>query len=194
MMKLSTAYKDSVLSQQRINEINRLENQYEINTIKKEQELVRAELTAEEFRLKNEISKGKWVLFGSMAGIVALVAISIILYYSLKQKKLDNAIIARKNARIRSINETLELRVKERTKSIELQNEKLRNYAFSNSHEVRAPLSRLMGLVNLWSEKNKTKEDRDFLIENISKSALELDEIVRKLNDLLNEENLESHN
>lgn len=190
MMKLSAAYKDSLLSQQRINEINRLEKQYEISNIKKEQALFQAETEAKELRLKNEISRGRWVLFGTIAGIVALMVIAMTLYFSLKQKRRDNALIAQKNEKIRLINESLEKRVKERTEKVERQNKKLRNYAFSNSHEVRAPLARLMGLVDLWNKENN-KAQRDFIIEKISKSALELDDIIRKLNVVLKEEDLE---
>ena len=185
MMKLSAAYKDSVMSQQRINEINRLESQFEISAIEKEKELIEVETAAEELRLK-------WMLFTTIVGVATLIIISLILYFSLKQKRQDNKLIAKKNEKIKLINESLEQRVEERTMKVKQQNEKLRSYAFSNSHEVRAPLSRLMGLVNMWNKKNKTIEERDFLVENISKSAVELDDIVRKLNDQLKEEDLDT--
>jgi signal transduction histidine kinase len=81
--------------------------------------------------------------------------------------------------------------VKERTTKIELQNTKLREFSFSNSHEVRAPLSRLMGLINLWNEEKVTKGERDFLIEKISSAALELDEVVKKLNIILAQEKID---
>ncbi|MDW3191117.1 MAG: tetratricopeptide repeat protein [Cytophagales bacterium] len=96
------------------------------------------------------------------------------------------------NARIRSINQSLERRVMERTRKIEQQHDKLKKYAFSNSHVVRAPLSRLMGLINLWDEPNISVEERTLIAELISISAHELDEIVRNLNEVLNSEERKS--
>jgi signal transduction histidine kinase len=93
------------------------------------------------------------------------------------------------NEEINLINESLESRVKERTREIELQNSKLKKYSFSNSHEVRAPLARLMGLIYLWNDKRVTEGERDSLVEKISHSAFELDEIVKKVSVLLGEEN-----
>jgi len=184
MVQLGTLYKDSISSQARINEINRLENEFEISNIQKEQELYIAEVQAEELRLR-------WLLIGTAVGICLLVVVSLILYNSLKRKRRDHALIARKNEKIRLVNESLEELVKEHTEKVQLQSEKLKNYAFSNSHEVRAPLARLLGLVNLWDDKAITPNDRDFLIQNISKSALELDEVVRKLNEVLKDEDME---
>ncbi|MDW3191122.1 MAG: ATP-binding protein [Cytophagales bacterium] len=109
VMKLSAAYRDSVLNQQRINEINRLENQHQINTIKKEQELIRANAMAEELRLKNEISRGKWIQFGTIAGTVVLIIVSLMLYLSLRRKRQDNALIAEKNIQISKNAEQLKL-------------------------------------------------------------------------------------
>jgi tetratricopeptide (TPR) repeat protein len=92
------------------------------------------------------------------------------------------------NEEIKLINESLESTVKERTGKIELQNSKLREYSFSNSHEVRAPLARLIGLIYLWNDKRVTSGDRDSLIEKISHAAFELEEIVKKVSVLLNED------
>lgn len=92
------------------------------------------------------------------------------------------------NKEIKHINESLEVKVQNRTKKIELQNVRLRKYAFANAHEVRAPLSRLLGLINLWDKESMTETDQDFIIENISVSTIELDKIIKKVSDLLNEE------
>jgi signal transduction histidine kinase len=89
-------------------------------------------------------------------------------------------------------NESLEANVNDRTKKIEIQNIRLRKYAFSNAHEVRAPVARLLGLIQLWNKESITETDRDFIIENISVSTLELDEVIKKMSDLLNEEENDS--
>lgn len=86
-------------------------------------------------------------------------------------------------------NTSLEEKVKERTtelleinEAIKEQNEKLKDIAWTQSHVVRAPLARLMGLVNILQmgeempELNKTQ-----ILENVVSSANELDGIIREI-------------
>ncbi len=86
-------------------------------------------------------------------------------------------------------NTSLEEKVKERTtelleinEAVKEQNEKLKDIAWTQSHVVRAPLARLMGLVNILQmgeempELNKTQ-----ILENVVSSANELDGIIREI-------------
>ncbi len=66
--------------------------------------------------------------------------------------------------------------------SIEEQNKRLKEIAWMQSHIVRAPLARIMGLASLLSEQGNTSEmDNLPLIESISSSAVELDKIIRQI-------------
>jgi PAS domain S-box-containing protein len=66
--------------------------------------------------------------------------------------------------------------------TIENQNETFREIAWIQSHVMRAPLARLIGLVNLMETEIKdTSIDSINLIEHINTSALELDQIVREI-------------
>jgi len=66
--------------------------------------------------------------------------------------------------------------------SIEEQNKRLREIAWTQSHLVRAPLARIMGLVSLLQDdeicEDLSKKD---IIDNIASSADELDTIIRKI-------------
>lgn len=70
------------------------------------------------------------------------------------------------------------------TRKIEEQNEAFKEIAWIQSHVVRAPLARLLGLVNLLeiSEEGSSKENSE-LLQFIKESALELDKIVRDINE-----------
>lgn len=66
------------------------------------------------------------------------------------------------------------------TEAIELQNKKLKEIAWLQSHAVRAPLSRIMGLINtITDDDTMTPEEINLYLKHISESAGELDEIVK---------------
>lgn len=68
-------------------------------------------------------------------------------------------------------------------KAIEEQNEKLKEISWIQSHVVRAPLSRIMGLVPLINAQNESCEERQKILDYISTSANELDEVVKSITD-----------
>ncbi|CAD5257993.1 MULTISPECIES: PAS domain S-box protein [unclassified Imperialibacter] len=65
--------------------------------------------------------------------------------------------------------------------AIEEQNQRLRDIAWMQSHVVRAPVARIMGLVDLVSSDSSTNEDKTKLLQYIDLSARELDEIIRDI-------------
>jgi signal transduction histidine kinase len=85
------------------------------------------------------------------------------------------------NQEISRINESLEAEVTHRTDKIERQNKILIEYAFSNAHNVRGPLARILGLASLMS----MEDDPELLKEYntyIYVSAQELDNVIRAIN------------
>jgi len=69
----------------------------------------------------------------------------------------------------------------EHIKQIETQNVKLRNIAWTQSHVVRAPLSRILGIINLIELESFNSEDLPFLINQLKLSGNEMDVIVRNI-------------
>lgn len=67
------------------------------------------------------------------------------------------------------------------TRALEIQNQKLIEIAWVQSHEVRAPLARLMGLIQLINRYPEEKVDVNLTLGHILESAKELDEIIRKI-------------
>jgi two-component system response regulator len=72
-------------------------------------------------------------------------------------------------------------RQKEQTKSLEMQNLKLMEIAWVQSHEVRAPVARIMGLAQLLKDYPEEKLDLPDALNQILSSANELDEIIRRI-------------
>jgi PAS domain S-box-containing protein len=63
-------------------------------------------------------------------------------------------------------------------KAIETQNKKLHDIAYIQSHHVRAPLARIMGLVDLIMRSTGERPDPE-LLSFLSQSATDLDQVIR---------------
>lgn len=88
------------------------------------------------------------------------------------------------NKELKTINESLENTVNIRTSELEEQNNQLREYAFINSHLLRAPLARVLDLSFLISKEATSIKDKE-LISNLLGSTKELDQIVKNISDIL---------
>lgn len=66
-------------------------------------------------------------------------------------------------------------------KTIEQQNKKLKNIAWTQSHVVRAPLSRILGIINLIETQKDNQEDLKFWLTQLKVSSDEMDAIVKKI-------------
>jgi FixJ family two-component response regulator len=64
---------------------------------------------------------------------------------------------------------------------IEVQNKKLRDIAWTQSHVVRAPLSRILGVINMIEDQKDDLEDLMFWLKQLRVSSNEMDDIVRKI-------------
>lgn len=68
-------------------------------------------------------------------------------------------------------------------KAIQIQNKKLREIAWIQSHVVRAPLARLMGLIEVFEYNRENAEELDKIFLYIMDSAKELDAIIKEIAD-----------
>ncbi len=78
------------------------------------------------------------------------------------------------------------LNLKDMLQDMQSRNQKLAEYAFINSHLLRAPLARILGLAEMVSKEVILSEHQE-LIESFKTSAEELDAIVSKINEILDQ-------
>jgi len=71
--------------------------------------------------------------------------------------------------------------------AVEFQNQVLKEIAWTQSHVVRSPLARLMGLVEILSNENNSESEKKEMLGYLSKSAQELDGIIT---DIINKSKL----
>jgi len=89
------------------------------------------------------------------------------------------------NEELKTSNDYLEERIRERTRDLELKNEQLKEYAFINSHILRAPVARIIGLINLIKIEDKQNGE---ILDHLTISGLELDDVVGKINKALDDD------
>lgn len=77
-----------------------------------------------------------------------------------------------------SINENMESIVEERVRGIEEKNRQLEEYAFINAHLLRAPLCRILGIIDLME-----KEQSGDNLAVVKEKAKAIDHIIRRIND-----------
>ena len=86
---------------------------------------------------------------------------------------------------IRKLNEDLELRVQQRTAELKLSNEELESFAYSVSHDLRAPLRAIDGYSRMLVDKHHTQlqDDAMRLLNIVRESAQEMGALIDALLD-----------
>jgi len=99
-----------------------------------------------------------------------------------------NTEISAQSETIASYNGKLEAMVEKRTKDILQLNKKLIEYSFVNSHKIRGPLARVLGLIYLMRKNPANGPDHDEYLDKLEISANELDYMVKELTIVLSVE------
>ncbi|MGY6561838.1 MAG: hypothetical protein ACXITV_07005 [Luteibaculaceae bacterium] len=131
-----------------------------------------------------------WMLYISIALVIATLSLFFAYSRYHKIKRLNEQITLQKqqielqNEQFTQLNMSLESRILERTKTLEIANDKLKDYAFFNSHKLRTPVANILGLKSVF-ELAKTEEEKKKIIELISISVEELDQLVLDIQKLV---------
>lgn len=90
----------------------------------------------------------------------------------------------RQNSLMKQLTESKE-KLLDKSKTLQNQNEKLKEFAFITSHNLRKPLANILGLIQLFNQAKPADADNKLVIEKISEMADELDNLVRHSNTFL---------
>jgi signal transduction histidine kinase len=173
-------YQDSIFSEDRMQYIDNLKINYELEKIERENKLLKKDAELKGSQLSQQRTL-KWV---GIITILFLLAISILLYRNNKQRKKSNSLLKKYSAE-------LEQQVVKRTEelvntNIELvkQNNQLEQFGYIIAHNLRGPVSRILGLSNLITKQYDPIRDEE-IITQLHGSAEELDAIIYDLNGIL---------
>lgn len=89
--------------------------------------------------------------------------------------------LAAANACIEELNRRLDAELARRSEQIVMRDQKILEYAHFNSHRVRGPLARIMGLTNLLHNCELGDDARE-IINLVDRSSSELDGMVKEIN------------
>ncbi|HEY3430546.1 MAG TPA: hypothetical protein VGK39_07715, partial [Cyclobacteriaceae bacterium] len=83
------------------------------------------------------------------------------------------------NEELQELNKNLEERIDKRTQQLTDQNQKLTEYAFVNAHKLRAPISSILGLINLMDQSKP--EEYHVIFSHMKTCGTQLDNITRQI-------------
>jgi tetratricopeptide (TPR) repeat protein len=113
-------------------------------------------------------------------GFILICIFIIIVFRSWRSERKDKQLIQLQHEELKTLNEHLELLVRERTKLLEARNKQLEEYAFFNAHKLRAPVATIMGLHVIMSlEKDINRKIA--LFEPLYESVQQLDKVVKEI-------------
>lgn len=128
--------------------------------------------------LQTEASIKKWALIIIIV-LCLLVIVGLAWIAILRRDKLRHT--AKLNDELQFLNTELDTRVQMRTKELEERNQKLASYAFMNAHNLRSPVSSILGLVNLYKSKMLNQDERDAFVDQIDSQTQKLDAVVKEI-------------
>lgn len=180
------AIKDSLNNRAKNGQVVEMQTRYEMEKRIKENEL----LTAKQ-------QKQSLLIFAIATGLLLTTILVIVLFQYNRAHLKANQTLMKLNAEIhaqkekitqqsqalKEVNLHLEEIVAERTSELKIQNEKLLNFASHNSHKVRGPLARILGMIYAVEEKYIT--DYEFVIKNIGIASREMDLVITEINEIL---------
>jgi tetratricopeptide (TPR) repeat protein len=201
---LSLLYKDSLQTETISNALQ----VFEYEKRQSEIAVIKAQQTQKDREYRLQINQQRVFIISFIIALGLMVAIALIIftnrqkikktnqklqtaYQDVQEKQEEilaqNEELRHQQAEINNLNNHLEDLVREKTATILARNAQLGEYAHFNAHKLRAPIATIMGLYEVL-KLNPSLEDKEFICKQIEVSILVLDEMVRKSQSLLDEE------
>jgi tetratricopeptide (TPR) repeat protein len=196
------ALKDSVYNLAKTEQIARLQMRFESENQERENRQLKSEQLLRESQLKFQsliiyaISTGL-LLTGIMAWFLYRQRHKILSVNKILQEKTEEigtqklaiemqaTALIKLNEELQALNKNLEVRIEHRTQQLTTQNQKLSEYAFVNAHKLRAPISSILGLIQLIDQTNPA--EYHIIFTHLKTCGIELDNITRQISRAIDE-------
>lgn len=182
--------RDSIFNVEKSEQIAKMQTAYETEILKREND-------ANLIKVKQQNT----IVIGVIMASILCLAMASAFYKQRKMQQTVNKLLANKNREIEdrnkeidaqakrllelnksleNLNEGLEEKVKIRTQMLRKQNDVLSQYAFTNAHELRAPVANILGLIHLLEKTELTDKEKDVVI-HLKKATDQLDNVIKEI-------------
>lgn len=134
---------------------------------------------------ENFQGKGADVISEGMPYFVIYISISLSTLILKDKYDAQKEELLTRQTELNAINDNLEALINERSEKIILKNKQLTKYAFTNAHQVRGPLARILGLISV--SKLETEHDYSFFFTKVKEEAEGIDNILKQINEELDQ-------
>ena len=191
-----TTLKDSVYNLAKTEQIARLQMVFESEEKVRENN----QLKSEQLFRESQLNLQRQIIYAISTGLLLTGVMAWFLYRQRHKILSVNKILNEKNSEIstqklaiemqataliklnedlQELNRNLEARIEQRTGQLTIQNQKLIEYAFVNAHKLRAPISSILGLINLMDQ--ATPEEYAAIFNHLKTCGIQLDNITRQI-------------
>lgn len=196
-VKKGAAWEREVFNNEKSMQIEKLTAQFELDAKQKEIDIQNLQIAKQTYFL---------YIISCIALVAFLVALILYRYFVSKSKankKLQQLNVQisqhreelmhrsnslkKANEEINKINENLELTIAKRTQKIKEQNEKLVKYAFLSAHEIRGPLSSILGITGMLKD-HPDDEALSKILPQLHDKSKDMDFVIKKMVTSLEEE------
>ena len=136
-------------------------------------------LSFSELQRENDIKDFSQKLKVAVAISAVLALLGMISFLLTKKFKDQKNQLAKANEKVKRTNENLEEMVAERTNQLQKTNEELDTFLYKSSHDLRRPLTTIVGLSNI-AHLTLNKESCE-LFERAASTARQMDRMLKKL-------------
>jgi signal transduction histidine kinase len=169
--ELGSILKDSIFSDAKNKELGKLESKYDLEKQEAQIKLLKKDRALKEEQNRRTLSNRNLLI----AGIV-LISVMIFTVFQFVN-----------NRKFKKINQQLLVTNKEmeaKSSALAIANEELDNFVYRSSHDLKAPLTSVLGLINI--TKMELEDDSKILKSYLEKMQLSVDKLMLVLQDLAN--------
>lgn len=203
-LHLRNGLRDSLYDVNRSQQIARLQVAFETDARLIENEQLKAVRALQDARLRAQ----SFMIIAISGGLLIVGLLAIVFFRQRRRITVVNALLREKtgeiheqkeeiqfqaselkhlNQELLDLNKSLESRIEERTHQLWWKNQKLADYAHTNSHKLRAPVASILGLVQLMERITLPEADK-ILLEKLHVCAKDLDKVTRDINQNLEQD------
>lgn len=167
--ELGSTVKDSIFNETKNKELGNLQSQYELEKQNSQIILLKKDNDLKDAQSNKQLYNRNLIIGGIL--LLTVLIISVIQFQNNKREKKINQQLLSQNKEIEAKSEALEIA-----------NEELDNFIYRSSHDLKAPLTSVLGLISI----SKLQFNEATIVEYLNKMQVSIDKLLLVIQDLSN--------